>query len=409
MKRPLAPPRLAGRSYRSALAYLLAFAAAFATTLAAAPAAQGAQAARHGASAKKSAAKAARAKPVRRVKAAPAPTSNNDSTPDEHVNFAEWTEVDAFIGQMVSEHGFVRGDLEAVVRQIRFADAAVELMKPAPPGKAKDWQAYRDRIVGPARIEAGAAFWNGHADALARAEQRYGVPAEIIVGIIGVETMYGKNTGRFRVLDALTTLAFAYPGTPNRAARMAFFKGELESALLFARESGIDPLSLLGSYAGAVGLPQFMPSNIMQYGVDFDGDGSVDLRNSAIDAIGSVANFLVEHGWQRDDAGPTVYPATVGPGDAWGPLTGLGLKATLSQDALAAAGVTTAAMLPADSLFGLVDLQNGAQPTEYWLGANNFFAITQYNRSYFYAMSVIELGHAVTAARSGRDIVSDGR
>jgi membrane-bound lytic murein transglycosylase B len=243
------------------------------------------------------------------------------------------------------------------------------------------------------------AFWDEHADALARAEAQYGVPAEIIVGIIGVETIYGRNTGNFRVMDAITTLAFAYPDTPNRASRMAYFRGELENTLLFARESGIDPFSLLGSYAGAVGWPQFMPGSIRRFAVDFDGDRRIDLLGSPTDAIGSVANFLVQHGWKGGE--PMVFPATVAAEEtAWQAFIGQGLEAKFSLDELKAAGVMPGMDPPADMRFGLVDLQNGFDPTEYWLGTNNFFAITQYNRSFFYAMSVIDLGRAVRAARS---------
>ena len=311
----------------------------------------------------------------------------------EYVNFGSWKEVSLFLDDMVSRHGFDRAALDTLFAQVRHVDAAIQLIKPAPPGKPKNWQAYSKRFVEPVRINAGVRFWNEHAATLARAQSEYGVPAEIIAGIIGVETVYGRNTGRFRVLDTLTTLAFDYPPAPSRTARMAFFRAELESTLLLARQNGIDPLALLGSYAGAVGLPQFMPSSILKHAVDFDGDGSIDLRNSIPDAIGSVANFLQQHGWQ---AGPApVYRATVSPERTWEKLTGLGLQATLSADVLRAAGVTSDAALPPGMLFGLVDLQNGAEPTEYWLASNNFFTITLYNRSYFYAMSVLDLGRAV--------------
>ena len=321
----------------------------------------------------------------------------------EFANFGQWKEVADFIDYMVAKHGLDKAELEAILRKTRLVDSAIQLVKPAPPGKPKNWQAYRARFVEPKRIQAGVEFWDTHADALARAETEYGVPAEIIVGIIGVETIYGRNTGSFRVLDAITTLAFAYPGTPNRLTRMEYFRGELENTLLFARESGIDPFSLLGSYAGAVGLPQFMPGSIRQYAVDFDNDGQIDLRNSPVDAIGSVANFLVQHGWQRGE--PIVFPASVestaetSDGAAWQDYIGQGLEARFTLDELQRAGVRPAIALPADSLFGLVDLQNGFEPTEYWLGAANFFAITQYNRSFFYAMSVVDLGRAVRAAR----------
>jgi membrane-bound lytic murein transglycosylase B len=321
----------------------------------------------------------------------------------EYVNFGQWSEVGAFLDEMVAKHGFERAALDELMAKVRYVDATIELIRPAPPGKPKNWRAYSERFIEPVRINAGIAFWNQNQEALARAESVYGVPAEIVVGIIGVETVYGRNTGRFRVLDALTTLAFSYPESPNRAARMAFFRDELESALLFARQNGVDPLSLQGSYAGAVGLPQFMPSSIMKYALDFDGDGRIDLRGSPADAIGSVANFLVRHGWQRESGRALAYPVTVSPNRAWEAYIGQGLEAKFRADDLLAAGVAPRAPLPPDTLFGLVDLQNGSEPTEYWLGTHNFFAITQYNRSYFYAMSVIELGRAVRLARGARD------
>lgn len=336
---------------------------------------------------------AARHASIRKVATAP-----DDA--GEFANFTQWKDVSDFIDRMVAQHGFERADLESVFRKVRYVDATIQLIKPAPPGKPKNWQAYRARFVEPVRIDAGVAFWNQYADALARAEERYGVPAEIIVGILGVETIYGRNTGNFRVLDALTTLAFDYPDTPTRAARMEFFRGELENTLLFARESDIDPLSLLGSYAGAIGLPQFMPGSIRSFAVDFDGDGKIDLRNSPVDAIGSVANFLAEHGWKRGE--PIVFPAAVSTAETirgWDMFIGQGLEAKFTLDELKAAGVVPSVEPPADMLYGLVDLQNGAEPTEYWLGARNFFALTRYNRSYFYAMSVVDLGRAVRVAR----------
>ncbi len=319
----------------------------------------------------------------------------------EAVNFGEWKAVGDFTSMMVSKHGFERSEIDAVIAQIRLVDSAVQLVKPAPPGKPKNWHAYSKLFIEPVRIQAGVDFWNEHAATLARAEAQFGVPADIIVGIIGVETVYGRNTGRFRVLDALTTLAFAYPETPNRAARMAFFRDELEQALLLARKEKIDPFSLLGSFAGAVGMPQFMPSSVLQFGLDFDGDGAIDLRNSPADVIGSVANFLRKHGWESAAAGPIVYTVNVSPNRAWEGLIGRELAANLRADQLQAAGVVANQPLPEGMLFGLVDLQNGAEPTEFWLGNANFFAITQYNRSFFYAMSVIDLGRAVRLQRGG--------
>lgn len=319
----------------------------------------------------------------------------------ERSGFLHRQEIVDFIDQLVVRHGFDRAELVTTFLNIEYVEKAVQLMRPAPPGRPKNWQAYRARFVEPFRIKAGAEFWDTHADALARAEKQFGVPAEIIVGIIGVETIYGRQTGNFRVLDALTTLAFDYPDTPTREARMRFFRGELENTFLFARESKIDPFSLLGSYAGAIGWPQFMPGSIRSYAVDFDGDGRIDLRDSPVDAIGSVASFLVKHGWKSGE--PIAFPTSVsqtGEKSEWTKFIGQGLQAKFNLEELKAAGVSPNVEPPADMLYGLVDLQNGEAPTEYWLGANNFFAITKYNRSYFYAMSVVDLGRAVRTVRN---------
>jgi membrane-bound lytic murein transglycosylase B len=314
----------------------------------------------------------------------------------EDIHLGEWQAVRDFESEVAGRGDYTRDELDAIVARLRYVDAAVQLVKPAPPGKPKNWHAYRERFIEPIRLQAGLRFWNENADTLARAESTYGVPAEVIVGILGVETIYGRDTGRFRVMDVLATLAFAYPEAPNQAERKAFFRDELENTLALARKQGVDPFSLQGSFAGAVGMPQFMPGNILKYGVDFDGDGVIDLRNSAADAIGSVANFLVAHGWERDSTRPAVVPANVAPSQAWQALLG-GLDARYRPQELAGAGVAPGGSLSDTRLYGLVDLQNGADPTEYWVANANFFAITKYNRSYFYAMSVLELGRAVRA------------
>jgi len=312
------------------------------------------------------------------------------------VDFRTSKEVHEFIDFMVSRHGFDRSELETIFSQVQFNAQTIQLIKPAPVTKLKNWESYRARFIEPIRIKAGVEFWTKNAAALKRAEKIYGVPAQIIVGIVGIETLYGKNVGKFRVLDVLSTLSFAYPDTPNRESRMAYFLGELEQTLLFARESGIDPFGLIGSYAGAIGWGQFMPSSIRQYGVDFDGDGKIDLRNSPADAIGSIANFLSQHGWETGL--PLAFPATIvnEHPENW---IAKELEATYTLQQLAEVAVPTLKNTPTQPLYGLIDLQNGENPTEYWLATHNFFAITKYNRSYFYAMSVIELGKAVCHAK----------
>jgi membrane-bound lytic murein transglycosylase B len=348
------------------------------------------------------------AKPHKKYRAkagAKAAAKANQSAPASHgeaaLNFSQWPGVSQFIDEMVAKHQFDQAELQKLMQRTHYIERAVQLIKPAPPGRPKNWQAFRKLVVEPVRMRAGLQFWNQYAEALARAENDYGVPAEIIVGILGVETVYGKNTGSFRVLDVVSTLAFAYPESPKRLERMAFFRGELENTLLLARESHIDPLSLQGSYAGAIGLPQFMPGSIRQYAVDHDGDGKIDLLRSPQDAIGSIAYFLQKHGWRRGET--SVFAAQVNPGAAdnnnWQRFLNQGLVAKYTLTEMQAAGVSTSQSVPAETLLGLVDLQNGQESTEYYLGTNNFFTLTQYNRSYFYAMSVLELGSAIRQLR----------
>lgn len=315
-------------------------------------------------------------------------------------HFQQWKEVSSFIDSMVSKHGFTEAELKATFKQVKYIETARQLMRPAPPGKPKNWKAYRARFVEPYRIEAGVAFWDKYADALAKAEREYGVPPEIIVGLIGVETIFGKQTGGFRVMDVLTTLAFDYPDTPTRDARMQFFRGELESMLLMARESSLDPFVFKGSYAGAIGWPQFMPGSIRKYAVDFDGDGKINLTDSPVDAIGSVAHYLAMHGWKR--ALPVAFPATLVVAEKSEQLNtalGKGLLASYQLQDLKAIATTASVEAPTTIQYGLVDLQNGNDATEYWLATENFYAITLYNRSYFYAMSVYDLGRVIAAAR----------
>ncbi|MFZ6745868.1 lytic murein transglycosylase B [Undibacterium sp. JH2W] len=315
-------------------------------------------------------------------------------------HFEQSREVSSFISSMVSKHGFSEAELKTIFKQVKYIESARQLMRPAPPGKPKNWKAYRARFVEPYRIEAGIAFWDKYADALARAEQEYGVPPEIIVGLIGVETIFGKQTGGFRVMDVLTTLAFDYPDTPTREVRMQFFRAELENMLLMAKEASLDPFLFKGSYAGAIGWPQFMPGSIRKYAVDFDGDGKINLTDSPVDAIGSVAHYLAMHGWKRNL--PIAFPATLVVSEKSEQLPavlGKGLQASYQLQDLKAIATTASSEAPTNIQYGLVDLQNGNDATEYWFATENFFAITLYNRSYFYAMSVFDLGRAIAIAR----------
>lgn len=310
------------------------------------------------------------------------------------VQYQTRPEVQAFVADMARKHGFVESELSFLFSRTRYYPGIIDLITPPTNPRVRSWQAYRSRFLDSLRIDGGVALWRRHGAALARAEKEYGVPAEIIVAIMGVETVYGRNTGGFRVIDALTTLAFDYP------RRADFFRDELENYLLFARDEGIDVFTLKGSYAGAIGIPQFMPSSWRKWAVDFDGDGKIDLRNSFEDAIGSIANYLKSFGWVA--GAPIAFPARV-EGEAWKPLIERDITPSVKLDDLGRMGVASTALsrqnLPGDTLCALVDLVTPDAPTEYWVGLQNFYVITRYNRSSFYAMSVMELAQAVKQAR----------
>ena len=317
----------------------------------------------------------------------------------EFTNFTQWRGVAELIDELSDQHGLEREILASQFSKVHYLESVVKLINPPPPSKIKNWTTYRERFIEPTRLRAGVAFWKKYETALNRAQTEFGVPAEIIMGILGVETMYGKMTGNVRVVDALTTLAFAYPPTANRDARMKYFRDELKQVFLLARDNDMDALGFYGSFAGAIGLPQFMPGSIRRFAVDFDGDGKIDLRNSPADAIGSVASFLSQHGWQAEQ--PLVFPVNVSNhNDAtWQNMIGQSLEAKFTRDEFQQAGIAIYDDIPATINYGLVDLQDGERPTLYWLGTTNFFAIAQYNRSFFYAMTVIELGKAVKQQR----------
>jgi membrane-bound lytic murein transglycosylase B len=314
-------------------------------------------------------------------------------TAEKSAQYQNRPEVQAFIAGMAQKHGFVESELRFMFSRARYYPSIIDLVNPPANPRVRSWQAYRARFIEPVRIAGGVEVWKRHAKVLERAEREYGVPAEIIVAIIGVETVYGRNVGNFRVIDALTTLAFDYP------RRGDFFRDELENYLLFARDEGIDVFAMKGSYAGAIGIPQFMPSSWRQWAVDFDGDGRIDLRNSFADAIGSIANFLQGHGWVA--GAPIAFPARV-EGEAWHELLDRDILPSAKISVLPRLGVTSEALaaqtLPDDTACALIDLVTPDAPTEYWVGLQNFYVITRYNRSSFYAMSVMQLAGEVKAA-----------
>jgi membrane-bound lytic murein transglycosylase B len=303
-------------------------------------------------------------------------------------SYAERPEVQAFIREVSARHGFAEQELVYLFSRVHRTEPILEAIQPPPP-KARSWEEYRGNFVNPRRIAAGKGFWKTHRRALARAERRYGVPAEYIVAIIGIETFYGRNAGRWRVVDALTTLAFDYP------PRSPYFRSELEHYLLLSRDTGADVFSVRGSYAGAIGIPQFMPSSTRRFAVDFDGSGAIDLRRSVADAVGSVANFLKEHGWQSGDE--VLFEARLN-GEAWRPLADGSVDPKHSLDDLRKAGVDfPQPARPARA--ALVELETPERPSEYRVGMQNFYVLTRYNRSAFYASAVHDLAQELKKAQ----------
>lgn len=307
-------------------------------------------------------------------------------------DFANNPNAQQFIDRMVNKHGFDRQQLQEILSQAKRLDSVLRLMdnqapttsvKP-PSGPNGAWLRYRKKFITPDNVQNGVVFWNQYEDALNRAWQVYGVPPEIIVGIIGVETRWGRVMGKTRILDALATLSFNYP------RRAEYFSGELETFLLMARDEQDDPLNLKGSFAGAMGYGQFMPSSYKQYAVDFSGDGHINLWDP-VDAIGSVANYFKAHGWVKGD-----QVAVMANGQAPGLPNGFKTKYSISQ--LAAAGLTPQQPLGNHQQASLLRLDVGTG-YQYWYGLPNFYSITRYNHSTHYAMAVWQLGQAVALAR----------
>jgi membrane-bound lytic murein transglycosylase B len=297
---------------------------------------------------------------------------------------------DAFIGEMVARHRFDASELERVMSRATYSQAIVDAMNR--PYEAQPWHRYRALFVTPERIQGGVAYWNAHEALLARAAKVYGVSPQIIVAIIGVETNYGDNLGRHRVLDALTTLGFSYP------RRAAFFREQLVEFLLLAREERIDLAGQVGSYAGAMGKPQFMPSSYRAYAVDFDGDGRRDLWRSDADVIGSVAHYLARHGWRPGEpvALPAMAPAALPAGVEVAEKTPAE-PSTRAQD-LSRAGIAGAEAVEPETLVTLTRLDG--ETDEHWLTLTNFYVITRYNQSNLYALAVHQLSEAIHSARA---------
>ena len=326
-------------------------------------------------------------------------TTASTAAEPKAATYANRPDAMAFADDMAARRDLDPAWVREMVGQARQLPTVTRLMTPGSASAPKNWRVYRSRFIDPVRIRAGVRFWQDNRAALARAEQEFGVPAEIIVGIIGVETIYGQQMGSFRVADALATLAFDFPTSHPRATeRSTYFKGELEQFLALHQRAGSDPFQPRGSYAGAMGMPQFMPTSWARYAVDFDGDGRVDLFNSPADAIGSVANYFKGYGWTPGM--PSYYPVSF---DA----QKLDKDALLAPDILPTFSVASftakGAVLEGDALqhkgpLALVELQNGGDAPSYVAGTENFYTITRYNWSSYYAMAVLELGREVAAA-----------
>ena len=292
-------------------------------------------------------------------------------------------EIAPFVHDMVARHGFERAELERILAAASIQPQVIEAMSRQ--AESLDWYQYRPIFVTQERIDEGVEFWRRHREALARASAKFGVAEPVIVAIIGVETRYGTRVGRHRVLDSLATLTFRFP------RRASFFRGELEAFLLLARDEGLDAIGTTGSFAGAMGIPQFIPTSYRAYAVDFDGDGKRDLIDSIDDAIGSVANYLDRHGWETGEI--IALPAAVS-GDDYLALLAKGSRPHTVLADMADYGVVAVDASGSRALGALIELDNREGP-EHWIGLQNFYAITRYNHSNLYAMAVFQLGREI--------------
>ena len=301
-----------------------------------------------------------------------------------NASYLEHAEARKFIDEISSKHKFNRAELKGIFRQIERQDAVIEaISKPAE--RVLEWKDYRRIFVTEKRIAAGVAFWREHAKLLQHVENKYEVPAEIIVAIVGVETFFGRYKGKHPALASLATLAFDYP------PRSKFFRSELEQFLLLAKEEGLDPLEIKGSYAAAMGMPQFISSSYREYAVDFDGDGQRNLWSNIADVTGSVANYFKRHGWQPGE--PVAERITVDT-DTYKALLASKLKPDLSDDQLWDAGIKISR--PSSGKKSLYQLM-GADGEELWVGHKNFYVITRYNHSKLYALAVYQLSREIAA------------
>lgn len=307
-----------------------------------------------------------------------------------HADYSEREDVQAYIDELVNEHGFAREEMKQLFSEAQRKQSILDAIA-RPAERVLKWHEYRQIFLKESRINQGLEFWGQNKATLEAAEQKYGVPPEYVVAIIGVETLYGRNTGSYRVVDSLATLGFDYP------PRSKFFRSELTQFLLLAREEKVNPRSLKGSYAGAMGYGQFIPSSFRAYAVDFDGDGQRDIWGNTTDAIGSVANYFARHGWQA--GGPVVLSATVS-GSGADPLANKSLNLNHTLGELQDLGVKLSASDTFDpdtqaALFRM-ELEDAA---EYYVGLKNFYVITRYNRSRLYALAVHQLSQAIRQRR----------